>query len=78
VGKTSLDREFLEHLTYVFNQVVATNEWDKATLQKKGKILLRFYNVLSQYRRRKETYSASEWAAKFIELFREAMKVLGG
>ncbi|NIN63169.1 MAG: hypothetical protein GTO63_00315, partial [Anaerolineae bacterium] len=69
-----LDREFKEHLVFVFNQVIQNlrkTGWTKQTLEQVGKLLFRLYAVFKVYKAKKKRYTAQEWLEKVINLGKE-------
>lgn len=74
----ALDREFKEHLTFVFNQVLQNlrkTGWSQKTLEEVGKLLFRLYQVFQAYKIKKKTYTAAEWIERLVTLGREVNEV---
>lgn len=66
-----MDREFKEHLGFVFNQCLQNlrkTGWTPQTLERVGKLLLRLYTVFQAYKAKKATYTLSEWVEKLVTL----------
>lgn len=75
-----LDREFKEHLTFVFNQCIQAlrkTGWSQRTLEEIGKLLLRLYRVFQAYKSKKTTYTPKEWLEKLIGLGKEMGNLAG-
>lgn len=69
-----LDRQFQEHLGFVFNQcaqALRKTGLSQQTLEEIGKLLLRLYKVYQAYKAKKTTYTAKEWLEKILELGKE-------
>jgi hypothetical protein len=70
----ALDREFKEHLVFVFNQVLQNlrkTGLTAQTLETVGKLLFRLYNVFQAYKSKKTKYTLSEWVEKLVTLGKE-------
>lgn len=75
-----LDKEFKEHLVFVFNQVIQAlrkTGWSQRTLEEIGKLCLRLYQVFRAYKAKKTTYTAKEWLEKLIGLGKEMGNLVG-
>jgi hypothetical protein len=67
----SLDREFKEHLAFVFNQALQNlrkTGWTKETLENVGRLLFRLYQVFQAYKTKKKAYTPKEWVDKLLTL----------
>ena len=77
----SLDREFKEHLSFVFNQVLQNlrkTGWSNETLENVGKLLFRLYQVFGAYKAKKRTYTAAEWIERLAGLGKEFKSAFHG
>jgi hypothetical protein len=66
-----LDREFKEHLVFVFNQVLQNlrkGGLSGAALEATGKMLFRLWQVFQAYKAKKKTYTLAEWLDKLISV----------
>lgn len=69
-----LDREFKEHLAFVFNQVLQNlrkTGWTKETLENVGRLLFRLYQVFQAYKTKKKAYTPAEWLDRLLTLGRD-------
>lgn len=76
----SLDREFKEHLVFVFNQVIQLirkGGWSPATVERSGRLLRRLYWVHCEYRRKKQRYTLPEWIEKLALVGKEMEGIFG-
>ena len=74
-ASTPLDKEFAEHMKFVFNQVLQRlreTGWSAETAEKSGKLLWRLYAVYQAYKEKGKTYAAGEWIARLVGLAEEA------
>jgi len=70
----ALDREFAEHLVYVFNQsvqAVRKTGLTEQSMEKIGKMGLRLYSVFGAYKVKKTEYTPSQWLTKADEIAKE-------
>jgi hypothetical protein len=80
----SLDKEFREHLGFVFNQCLQNlrkTGLSGETLERVGKLLFRLYAVFQAYKAKKTKYTLSEWIEKLVTLgkdFNDAFATRGG
>lgn len=80
VDADDLDKEFSEHLVYVFNQsiqAVRYTGFTPETLQKVGKMGLRLYGVFGAYKAKKKQYSAENWLARVDAVAKEIIGAIG-
>ena len=66
-----LDREFKEHLVFVFNQCLNNLRKDglsNKSLEATGKLLLRLWSVFQAYKAKKTRYTMAEWLEKLFEI----------
>jgi hypothetical protein len=76
-----VDREFKEHLVFVFNQVLQNLRKTGVAahgLERIGKLLFRLYMVFQAYKKKKKRYSLSEWVEQVLTLGKELNDAVGG
>lgn len=70
----SLDKEFKEHLVFVFNQALQNLRKEglsQMAAENIGKMLYRLYMVFGVYKAKKKTYTAAEWIEKLVSIGRD-------
>jgi hypothetical protein len=75
-----LDREFKEHMVFVFNQVaqnIRKTGWSAQTVERAGKLLRRLYLVFIAYKKKKKKYTAGGWLEQLVLLGNEAASIFG-
>jgi len=76
-----LDKEFFEHASYVFNQVLQIlrrQGLTKEALEGCGKLIYRFYIVWKQYSAASTEYTATEWLSEFEVIMEEVEDTFNG
>ena len=76
-----LQKEFGEHVAFVFNQVlqfIRKEGYTKKALEKIGKLLWRLYLVYMGYKTKSEELSQKQWLAKLAAVAKQLGSALSG